>query len=198
MLWEIVISNLITASVTGGIIACYHYYRLKKEQEYYNEIRNKIVDGATVGLQCIVSYMAAKGYSDASMVKSMLEGNPDFNHKFQPWVDPIMKHAADMSPHYNVYEPTSQFYKDFVVKPCPYIKDPGMFMKDPIIANCPKHKYNKNKDFDLDSFGCPKEKDFDLDSLDSIATGKFVKKMHNKSKKSESVADTPKDLKIEI
>lgn len=177
MLWEIVIANLICASVTGGIIACYHYYRLKKEQEYYNEIRSKVADYATVGIQCMVSYMAAKGYSDASALKAMLENNPEINSKFQPWVDPIMQHAADISPHYNMYEahngPTSQFYKDFVVKPCPYTKSP-MFM-DQVISDCPKHKYGKIGKYN---------KDFDCDSLDSMNTEIVLEKIKKKNQKS--------------
>ena len=213
MFWEILLSNLITTSIVGGAIVCYHYYRLKKEQEYYEGMKNKVADTLVIFSQCIVSYMAFKGYSDVATLKTILENHPVYKNKLLPWsvVDGIMQPAATVGTHGSSYDFSpfeSKFESKFKQSPykfnsnifkgddCNYVDSPYKIPKpwcgkiNSTINNmCSCGMHNKNEDCDISS-------------EESCMTEVFVPKC-KKEKKSSKTNDTDVkpsscDLKIEI
>lgn len=193
MLWEILVSNLITTCIVGGGITIYHFYRLKKEQEYYEGIKNKIADSTVIFIQCIVSYMALKGYSEVATLKAMLENNPVFKNKILPWaiVDGLMQPAVGMGQQHDPYD------NMFDASPL-YDTKYKFGMYNAKLHKCKSGLYKANP------LNC------DTDSEDSNLTESCLPKMKQtktKTKKSKSdydtlsnpvILSTPCDFKIEI
>ena len=184
MFWEIIVSNLITTCIVGGGIAAYHYYRVKKEQEYYNMIRTKVNDDAVAMCQGIVSYLALKGYSEVTALKVMIENHPEFKNKIIPWevVDGVVHNGINaLEPQNNWYE-SKPIYAHKMYQPKKFM--PSKFFDGSKFCNIGNSHIN-DPDGDLSTIDS-------LNSFNSTLTEKLEKSEKYNSKKTKQTKKTNK------
>jgi len=121
MLYELLISNMITGFFVGGCFMVYLAYKKYKEEVYYAHIRGKILDLAYLFSQSFISYMTTKNSTDLNYLKTMMSPDKVFPlHQYKcPSGNPIFMDdpwGNDMCPSYT--------YKTAPCKPFQFPKQP--------------------------------------------------------------------------
>jgi hypothetical protein len=80
-MWEIIISNLLTATIVGGGIAAYHYYRVKKELEAIAYMKEQAHDAVIISTKIYLYYLSLKGIINLSFWNAIIAEHPLFQTK---------------------------------------------------------------------------------------------------------------------
>ena len=72
MLFEIVMSNLITGFIIGSCLVAYQSYIKYKQNQYYMLLRKQIKETILIITQLMLVYMSAKGNIDNSFLQHLL------------------------------------------------------------------------------------------------------------------------------
>lgn len=72
MLYELLISNIITGAFVGGCFMAYLAYKKYREEVYYAQVRGKMLDLVYLFSQSFISFMTTKNNSDLNHLKNMM------------------------------------------------------------------------------------------------------------------------------
>lgn len=106
-MWELILSNIVTACVIGGGVMMYHYYVEYKKQQYINELTEKARDISVTLMQLGVYMMMMKGTSDINQIMKILGDNKHIKNNIPSCVLDNMPAIFNMygmsnsSPNYN-------------------------------------------------------------------------------------------------
>ena len=167
-MWELIVSNIVTACVIGGGVMMYHCYVEYKKQQYINELTEKARDISVTLMQLGFYMMMMKGTSDINQIMKILGNNKHIKNNIPEYVFDNMPTIFNM---YGMCDPSANLYcssdKPFM-KPMNThhnaFNNPN-FVCEPMYKN--KSKSNQKEQYNIDDFG--NISDFsDIDSMDEI------------------------------